>query len=85
MRLWVEIIGSFAAMCTSLCWLPQAIKIIREKRTEGLSLLTQAFFTLGTAMWCVYGFLLHEWPIIAANLVTLALSATIVALKLRYP
>jgi MtN3 and saliva related transmembrane protein len=85
MRDWVEWIGTFAAVCTTLCWVPQAAQIIREKRTEGVSLVTQFFFTLGTASWLTYGVFLHEWPIIAANAVTMALSATILALKLRYP
>jgi MtN3 and saliva related transmembrane protein len=82
---WVAFIGSFAATCTTLCWVPQAVKIIRLKRTDGLSLITQSFFTLGTAAWCAYGFLLHSWPVIVANVITLGLSAMIVALKLRYP
>lgn len=85
MRDWTESIGTFAAVCTTFCWLPQAIQIIREKRTEGVSLITQLFFTLGTTAWCVYGVLLHEWPLIAANVVTTALSATILGLKVRYP
>jgi MtN3 and saliva related transmembrane protein len=85
MRDWVESIGTFAALCTTFCWLPQAIQIIREKRTEGVSLITQLFFTVGCASWCVYGLLLHEWPLIAANVVTTALSATILSLKVRYP
>ena len=81
---WMETIGMVAATCTTLCWLPQAIKIVREKRTEGLSLVTQAVFTLGIALWAVYGLLLHSWPLILANITTLLLSLTILALKIRY-
>lgn len=83
--MWVEAIGILAALCTTLCWLPQAIKIIREKRTEGLSLATQSVFTLGVALWGAYGFLLGNWPLIVANVTTLLLSLAILALKLRYP
>jgi MtN3 and saliva related transmembrane protein len=81
----VEAIGAIAALCTTLCWLPQAAQVIREKRTEGLSLATQCVFSLGLAFWCAYGLLLHSWPLILANVVTLLLSLTILALKLRYP
>jgi MtN3 and saliva related transmembrane protein len=84
MTSWMEPIGMAAATCTTLCWLPQAVKIVREKRTEGLSLATQSFFTLGIALWAVYGLLLHSWPLILANLATLLLSLTILALKIRY-
>ncbi|HET6144069.1 MAG TPA: SemiSWEET transporter [Candidatus Acidoferrales bacterium] len=79
-----EPVGSVAAVCTTLCWLPQSIKIIREKRTEGISLITQSVFTIGTALWATYGFLLNNRPVFFANLVTLAFSAIILALKIRY-
>jgi MtN3 and saliva related transmembrane protein len=80
-----ESVGSLAAVCTTLCWLPQAVKIIRERRTEGVSLATQTVFTLGTALWAVYGLLLNNRPVLFANVVTLAFALTILILKLRYP
>jgi len=79
-----EGVGSVAAVCTTVCWLPQSIKIIREKRTEGISLVTQSVFTFGTALWAVYGLLLDNRPVFYANLVTLVFSLTILVLKLRY-
>lgn len=84
MTWWMEAIGMVAATCTTLCWLPQAIKIFREKRTDGLSFLTQSVFSLGIALWVLYGLLLHSWPLILANIATLLLSLTILALKIRY-
>jgi MtN3 and saliva related transmembrane protein len=80
-----EIVGSVAAACTTLCWLPQSVKIIREKRTEGISLLTQSVFTLGTALWATYGLLLNNRPVLYANSVTLVFALTLLILKLRYP
>jgi len=80
-----ESVGSLAAVCTTFCWLPQAVKIIRERRTEGVSLATQTVFTLGTALWAVYGLLLNNRPVLFANVVTLAFALTILILKLRYP
>jgi MtN3 and saliva related transmembrane protein len=35
-------------------------------------------------LWLIYGVILHAWPIILANGVTLALSIAILALKLQY-
>jgi MtN3 and saliva related transmembrane protein len=71
MAAWFESVGDVAAACTTFCWLPQAVKIIREKRTEGISLVTQSVFTLGIALY--------------ANVVTLFFSLAILVLKLRYP
>lgn len=80
----LEAVGFAAAMLTTLCWLPQAIKIIREKQTAGLSLVTQAAFTFGVGLWLAYGVLAGSASIIAANFATLALSVVILALKIRY-
>lgn len=85
MAAWLESVESLAALCTTLCWLPQAVKIIREKRTEGISLLTQGVFTFGVALWAAYGLLLNNRPILYANAVTLVFSLAILILKLRYP
>ncbi len=80
-----EGVGSLAAVCTTFCWLPQAVKIIREKRTDGVSLLTQSVFTFGIALWAAYGLLLNNRPLLYANAVTLVFSLAILILKLRYP
>jgi MtN3 and saliva related transmembrane protein len=85
MAAWFEMVGSAAAACTTLCWLPQSVKIIREKRTEGISLLTQSVFTLGTALWATYGLLLNNRPVLYANSVTLVFALALLILKLRYP
>jgi MtN3 and saliva related transmembrane protein len=79
-----ELLGYAAAFLTSVSFIPQAIMTIRSKNTSGISRGMYAMFTLGVALWLVYGIYLESWPMIAANTVTLALAATILALKLRY-
>jgi MtN3 and saliva related transmembrane protein len=41
-------------------------------------------FVLGVACWLAYGILIGSAPIIVANVVTLALSGFILAMKLRH-
>jgi MtN3 and saliva related transmembrane protein len=84
MAAWFEWVGSVAATCTTLCWLPQSLKIIREKRTEGVSVITQSVFTLGTSLWAAYGVLLNNRPVLYANGATLVFAVTILILKIRY-
>jgi MtN3 and saliva related transmembrane protein len=69
---------------TTLCWLPQALKAIREKDTRALSLPATAAFTGGIGLWLIYGLAINDWPLIGSNAVTLVLMAVIVAMKLRY-
>ena len=56
---------------------------MRTRDVSGISLTMYGAFTLGVALWLVYGLLLGAWPVIAANVVTLALAASILVLKLR--
>ena len=51
----IDFIGAAGAMLTTLCWLPQALKIIREKETRALSLPGTSAFTLGIMLWLIYG------------------------------
>lgn len=80
----VDAVGMAGAALTTLCWLPQATKILRERDTRAISLPATAAFTLGIALWLVYGVAIVDWPLITSNIVTLALMAMIISLKLRY-
>lgn len=78
---WVGYVGAFL---TTLSFVPQAVKTIRSKETHGISLVMYAVFTVGVVFWLAYGIVLGSWPMIISNIITLGLSATILALKLRY-
>lgn len=79
-----DLIGSLAAILTTISFLPQALHTFRTKDVRGISLGMYSAFTLGVALWLVYGLLLGAWPVVIANLVTLALAGTILVMKLRY-
>lgn len=79
-----ETLGFVAAACTTLCWVPQAVRTIRTRDTKAISLWMQVFMVIGIGLWLVYGLLIMSWPLIASNMVTLALVSTILVLKLRY-
>ncbi len=58
-QLLIDTIGTVGAILTTVCWLPQAIKIIREKETQAISLPTSLAFTARQVfLWLVYGFAL---------------------------
>jgi MtN3 and saliva related transmembrane protein len=80
----VEIIGMVAAVLTTACWVPQAVRTIRTRETRGISLWAQILLVSGIGLWLVYGLLIMSWPLIFANTVTFGLVATILTLKLRY-
>jgi MtN3 and saliva related transmembrane protein len=80
----ISIIGYIAAILTTLSFLPQAVKIIKEKNTEGISIGMYSMFTAGVLLWLIYGIFMNDLPIILANAVTFVLAATILTLKLKY-
>lgn len=80
----VNLVGGAAAALTTICWLPQAFKILRSRDTAAISLLTYSFFAVGLILWLGYGVLLGSWPIIGSNVVTLALVIPIILLKVRH-
>ena len=81
---WPELIGYLAAMLTTLSFVPQAWHTFRTRDVRGISLGMYSVFTVGVALWLVYGVLLAAWPIVVANGVTLSLALTILVKKLRY-
>ena len=81
METWV---GYSAAFCTTISFLPQAIKVIREKDASSLSLGMYIIFTSGVGLWLLYGFMKQDWALIGANSITFVLASTILATKIRY-
>jgi MtN3 and saliva related transmembrane protein len=80
----IESIGLMAGLLTTTAFIPQVWKIYQTKSGKDISARMFSLFSAGIVLWLVYGILLHSLPIILANAVTLVLSLTIIALKLRY-
>jgi MtN3 and saliva related transmembrane protein len=80
----IDIIGFAAAVLTTISFLPQALHTYRTRDVAGISLAMYSAFTLGIALWLVYGLFLGARPVILANAVTLLLATAILAMKIRY-
>jgi MtN3 and saliva related transmembrane protein len=80
----VDAIGATGAILTTVCWVPQAVKIIRDRDTRAISLSGTMLCTLGVLLWLVYGLALVDGPLIGSSMVTFAMTATILVLKIRY-
>ena len=80
----IDLVGYLAAFLTTASFLPQAWLTFKTKNVSGISLGMYSAFTLGIAMWLGYGVLMHAWPVICANAITLALALAILGMRLRY-
>ena len=79
---WIELLGYLAACLTTLSFAPQAWLIFRTRNVAGVSLGMYGAMTAGVVLWLVYGVLIRSWPLVAANVVTLSLAGSILAMKL---
>ena len=80
----IEGVGSLAAMLTTGSFIPQAWLTFRTKDVSGISLGMYSAFTLGVALWLLYGLAMGSWPITVANAITLSLAVAILLMKLVY-
>lgn len=80
----VDAIGATGAILTTLCWVPQALKIIRERETRAISLPGTTLCVFGVLLWLVYGLAIVDGPLIGSSIVTFAMTATILVLKIRH-
>ena len=79
-----DAIGAAAALCSTASFAPQLFKLWREKAVGELSLRMYLLTVGAFALWSLYGALVGSWPLLAANLVSLALATAILVLQLRY-
>ena len=80
-----DLIGTGAALCSMTSFVPQIVKIVRERDASSVSLRMYAVTVSGFSLWITYGIMTRAWPVAAANAVCLLLAATILALKWRWP
>jgi MtN3 and saliva related transmembrane protein len=80
----VEAIGAAGAVLTTLCWVPQAAKIIRERDTRAISLPGTTLCVIGVLLWLIYGLAIVDAPLIGSSIVTFAMTFIILVLKIRH-
>jgi MtN3 and saliva related transmembrane protein len=76
-------VGYVAGTLATISFLPQLVKTVRRGSTKDISLGMYLLFSLGVALWLVYGIMLSAWPVIIANLVTLIFAGTLLVLKIK--
>jgi MtN3 and saliva related transmembrane protein len=79
-----NIVGTGAALCSMTSFVPQIVKIWRERDASSVSLRMYLVTVTGFVLWTVYGVLIGSWPVVASNVVCLAMSAAVLALKWRF-
>jgi len=82
-QFWPSAIGVVAAGLSMSSFVPQVLKLLRERDAEGVSTRMYLVTVAGFAAWIAYGLLIRSWPVAGSNVINLALAATILLLKRR--
>ena len=77
-------LGLIAGTLTSIAAVPQVVKTLRTRHARDISVWQPLLLSIGVALWIVYGMLIHNLPLIVANIVPLACNALLTGLKLHY-
>ena len=80
----IEFFGYFAAILTTLAFLPQLIKTLKTRKAEDVSLITLIMFLTGVLSWIIYGYKISSFPILIANIITFILNLLILIFKISF-
>jgi MtN3 and saliva related transmembrane protein len=79
----IKVIGIVAAILSATSFVPQVLKAWRSHETADISLKMYLVTVSAFVLWTAYGIGLGDWVIIVSNSVSLVLSGTILAIKLK--
>src|SRR4026209_565993 len=79
---WSAVVGTAAALLTTLAFLPQLAKVRRQGGGD-LSSSMLAMYLIGQGLWLAYGQLNHAGAVIGANVASLILVAAAGVMKSR--
>ena len=77
-----DLIGYIAATLTTVSFFPQALKTLRSRDTQSISLRMYLLFTAGVTFWSIYGWMVDDGPVLLANLITLVPAVIVLSIKL---
>jgi MtN3 and saliva related transmembrane protein len=77
-------LGLLAGVLTTACWIPQIVRSARTRSTGDLSWPTLCACMTGLSLWLLYGVLLADPAIMAANSSSLLALLSLAALKRRF-
>ena len=78
------IVGLVASGLTALSLTPQLVKLLKDKKADGISLAMLIIMFAELAAWIYYGMIKEDWIIIISNSISFILNGIIVAFTLKY-
>jgi MtN3 and saliva related transmembrane protein len=80
----IGLLGFVAGVLTVGSFVPQVVRTWRTRRTGDLSFGMFALLVTSGSLWMLYGFVRHDWPVVATNGGMVTLTGMLLAAKARY-
>ncbi|HZV81980.1 MAG TPA: SemiSWEET transporter [Geobacteraceae bacterium] len=77
-------IGLFAGLLTSIAVVPQVVRTWRTKHAKDLSIWQPMLLVAGMLLWLIYGIMISDTPLIAANTFSLLCYFLLIGMKIVY-
>jgi 5'-nucleotidase len=80
---WSVFLGTAAAVCSALSFLPQVLKVRRQGGRD-LSVATLALLLTGAVLWFIYGIVNQATAVAVANTVIIVLVSSVAIMRARF-
>jgi MtN3 and saliva related transmembrane protein len=77
-------LGYIAGILTTVCYVPQIIRVFRLRSAKEISFLYTIFLLIGVMLWLLYGVFFQLVPIIFWNSIGLLMVGLLLVAKLKY-
>jgi MtN3 and saliva related transmembrane protein len=77
-------VGIAAGIFTSASLLPQLIKLLKEKKSQDISMFFLFILLVGLALWVWYGVIKKDIPIIATNSFSIVINLLMIIYGIKY-
>jgi MtN3 and saliva related transmembrane protein len=77
-------LGLLAGVLTSCAVLPQMYRAFRTRQVRDISVWQPVLLVAGMGLWLLYGILIGDLPLIAANIFSIACNLILISLKYFY-
>lgn len=81
---YLTFIGLFAALMTTISFIPQVIKSWKTKSVEDVSMIMYVILMTGQFSWLVYGILIKSLPLILSDFIVFVLTIIMLFFKFKY-
>ena len=80
----VNLIFSCSLLLNALLFIPQAIKVLKEKESKNLSLITYIGFLGIQFMTVLHGILINDWLLVGGYIFSMITCGTVILLAIIY-